>query len=338
MAFHHDQAGAASSSYRETQARNEEELNGAIPGAIFDWVADSGPSFTARYRHLVLDGIVLTHLTLHQPSYVTLGERIPGFNIWHAIGPAAAANGRETSLDDLVLVRPGEGATLRTGQPASIHSFALRPEVLAEAPELELPFGPEAAPQAGHWHLPAPGLRERAFAQHRSILAEIGARPALLETPATRASLQSAMLEALAALGEAGRFEPGRASAGRHTRIMLRFEQIIREAGDEPLTLLDICRLTGASRRSLTAIVLERTGRPPWEYLRWRRLWRARALLSRPKADTTVTDVAFSLGFWHLGRFAAAYAETFGERPSLTLARANGTTPRTSRENFAQTG
>lgn len=334
----HDQPAGTMPFFRQTEAGNEEALNAAIPGAAFDWVADAGSSFTARYRHLAFDGIVLTQLELHQPSYVTLGERVAGFNIWHAIGPAATANGSETRPDDLVLVRPGEGATLRTSAPAYAQSFALQPALFAQAQELELPFGPGAAPQPGRWHLTSSELRRRVFAQHQAILAQIAARPALLETPATRTALHNAMLEAVAALGQAGRFQPDRAAAGRHTKIMLRFEQIVREAGGEPLSLQEICRLTGASRRALTAIVLERTGRPPWEYLRWRRLWLARAQLTRPEPGTTVTDVAFGLGFWHLGRFAAAYAETFGERPSLTLARANGTPAGSTPEIFAQIG
>ena len=105
----------------------------------------------------------------------------------------------------------------------------------------------------------------------------------------------------------------------------MRFERALEEFGDEPADMADICRLTGTSRRSLEAVVRLRTGRSPWEYLRWRRLWRARALLDQPRADTTVTDVAFTLGFWHLGRFAAAYAAAFGETPSSTLSRARGT-------------
>ena len=88
--------------------------------------------------------------------------------------------------------------------------------------------------------------------------------------------------------------------------------------------MIDLCRQVGTSRRSLEAIVRQRTGRSPSEYMRWRRLWRARALLRRPDESATVTDIAFRLGFWHLGRFAAAYASTFGERPSDTLALARG--------------
>ena len=146
----------------------------------------------------------------------------------------------------------------------------------------------------------------------------------LLERPANRITLRNALFEAIAPLGEAGTFRPDRSTVGRHNRIVMRLERAIEEAGDQPLDMVDLCRQVGASRRSLEAIVRQRTGKSPWEYLRWRRLWRARAMLRRPAGGTTVTDVAFTLGFWHLSRFAAAYMSIFGERPSVTLARANG--------------
>ncbi len=112
-----DQSAGAVRFFHQTEADDEQALNQAIPGATFDWIADSGSSFTARFRHMLLDGLVLTHLGLDQASYVTLGERIPDFNIWHAIDPRGAVNGGAVRQEDLVLARPGEGATLHTGAP-----------------------------------------------------------------------------------------------------------------------------------------------------------------------------------------------------------------------------
>jgi AraC-like DNA-binding protein len=338
MAIGRDQPEAVARFYHHTEAGDEEALNRSIPGATFDWIADDGPSFKARFRHLLLDGIVLTTLGLDQASYVTLGRRQPDFNIWHAIGPFGAANGGEARQGDMVVVRPGEGATLRTLAPTSIQSFALQPSLFAQAGELELPDALLTAPGAGRWRIASQEASLGFLASHRTIMAQLDAHPVLLDRPATRAALHNALLGMIGTLGDAGRFEPDRSTTGRHTKIMQRFEQIARDVGDEPLSLLDMCRLTGTSRRSLAAIVLMRTGKPPGEYLRWRRLWRARALLSQPEESTTVTEVAFRLGFWHLGRFAAAYGAAFGERPSRTLVRATGAQERSNLSTSAQTG
>ncbi|MBK8211023.1 MAG: helix-turn-helix domain-containing protein [Rhodospirillales bacterium] len=44
------------------------------------------------------------------------------------------------------------------------------------------------------------------------------------------------------------------------------------------------------------------------------------AAVNRCRSSTTVTDVAFDCGFFHLSRFAERYRHTFGEPPSSTLA------------------
>jgi AraC-like DNA-binding protein len=51
---------------------------------------------------------------------------------------------------------------------------------------------------------------------------------------------------------------------------------------------------------------------------RWR-LHLARGLLLQDGPTTRVTEVAYSCGFHHLGRFAAEYRELFSETPSETL-------------------
>jgi AraC-like DNA-binding protein len=267
---------------------------------------------------------VLTRLEVDQASILTLSERTRDFSIWHIFSSRCSVNGNDVHGNDLAMVRQGEGATMRSATAADVQSFALQPSLLAEAPELELPFGPSTAPRAGRWQVASSAARQRFVAQHQAILGRLDEQPELLESQATRTTLRNAVLETIARLGEGGTFQSDRLSVGRHTRIMVRFEQVVEETGDEPLSILEICRRTGASRRLLESVVQQRTGKSPWEYLRWRRLWRARALLARPDVDTTVTEAAFKLGFWHLGRFATAYAATFGERPSLTLARATG--------------
>jgi AraC-like DNA-binding protein len=310
--------------YRRTVTDNGEELGRAIPGANFRCVADSGSSFGGGYWHLQLDWLVLSRMEVDQASVVTTDERVPDFSVWHVMSARCSANGNDVGGQDIVTVRPGEGGTMRSAGAAQVTTFALQPTLFAVAPELDLPFGPSSPPSSGRWCVASDAPRQRFIAFYQAVVAQLDAQPQILETSATRAALRNAALEAIAALGEAGTFRPDRAAVGRHTRIMLRFERAMEEAGDEPIDMVELCRETGTSRRSLEAVVQLRTGRSPWEYLRWRKLWRARAMLRQPDEKTTVTDVAFRLGFWHLSRFAAAYAATFGERPSVTLAKALG--------------
>lgn len=314
--------------YRRTATDSGDELGRAIPGANFHCVAASGRSFAGRYSHLHLDWVVLSRLELDQASVVTADQRIPDFSVWHVVSARCAMNGEGVDGNELAQVRPGEGGIMRCASDAQVTTFGLQGSLGDEAPELELPFGLLATQPAGRWRMPSESPRRRFDAVTQIMWKQLEDQPRLLDSPANRITLRNSLFEAIAPLGDAGTFRPDRATARRHSRIIMRFERAIKEAGDLPLDMADLCRRVGTSRRSLEAVVRQWTGKSPWEYLRWRRLWRARALLRRPTAQTTVTEVAFKLGFWHLSRFAAAYTSAFGERPSVTLARASGSSPR----------
>jgi AraC family ethanolamine operon transcriptional activator len=310
--------------YRRTEADDGGELGQAIPGANFHCVADRGRHFSGRYWHLHLDWMVLSRLAVDQASVVTTDERVPDFSVWHVMSPRCLANGQDVGSRELVEVSHGAGGTMRSAAAAQVTTFGLQSSVLADVPEFSLPFTPSAPRRSGRWKTPSEAPRRRFETVVTTILTQLERDPVLLEAPANRVALRNALLDAIVPMGETGTFRPDRAVVGRHTLVVARLERAIQEAGDEPIDMVSLCRQVGTSRRSLEAIVRERTGRSPGEYLRWRRLWRARALFLRPDEGTTVTDVAYRLGFWHLSRFAAAYALVFGERPSLTLARASG--------------
>ncbi len=57
-------------------------------------------------------------------------------------------------------------------------------------------------------------------------------------------------------------------------------------------------------------------------FLKLRRLHSARCrLIAANPTDMAVADIAYQQGFYHLGRFAAAYMSAFDEYPSETLRR-----------------
>ena len=101
-------------------------------------------------------------------------------------------------------------------------------------------------------------------------------------------------------------------------------EEYLRGHIDEPFALDKLIEITGTSASTLLRDFRKRYGMPPLQYLKNCRLEAARAELeSADPGETSVTDVAMRYGFYHLGRFAGYYRETFGELPSRTLSRAH---------------
>lgn len=99
--------------------------------------------------------------------------------------------------------------------------------------------------------------------------------------------------------------------------------EFIDSIPNDPLTVLDLCRVLDVSRRTLQYSFAKIHGIAPLVYLRYVRLNRARRDLSLPRNDRmTVASIATHWGFWHLGRFSLDYRRLFGELPSDTLQRA----------------
>ena len=96
--------------------------------------------------------------------------------------------------------------------------------------------------------------------------------------------------------------------------------ELIEDSPSEPWTTVRLAAEVHLSVRALQAGFRRDLAMPPLAYLRQVRLRRAREALKAADRDaTTVRAVAFSLGLLHLGRFATAYREAFGETPSDTL-------------------
>jgi AraC family ethanolamine operon transcriptional activator len=131
--------------------------------------------------------------------------------------------------------------------------------------------------------------------------------------------LRATELAARAAGHEPAPPEPGLA---RRLSLVRRAEAFVEADAERAPTVSDLCRATGACRRTLQASFVDVLGIGPSRYLRALRLNRARAELRRGEAS--VSEVAARWGFVHFGRFAADYRALFGEAPSATRGRASG--------------
>jgi transcriptional regulator GlxA family with amidase domain len=88
----------------------------------------------------------------------------------------------------------------------------------------------------------------------------------------------------------------------------------------QPLTISDVAKASGVSVRSLQLAFQHFKGCSPLEFLREIRLSGTRRDLLDPSKPSSVSAIALSWGFAHLGMFAKRYRDAFGESPSRTLA------------------
>jgi AraC-like DNA-binding protein len=87
----------------------------------------------------------------------------------------------------------------------------------------------------------------------------------------------------------------------------------------EPLDLAQLAAASGIGIRALQLGFQRHFGTSISQMLLEIRLSHLNAQLKRAAPDARIIDIAFDLGFTHLGRMAGAYRAKFGETPSATL-------------------
>jgi AraC family ethanolamine operon transcriptional activator len=101
-------------------------------------------------------------------------------------------------------------------------------------------------------------------------------------------------------------------------------EEYLRAHADTPVSVSELCEITGINQRTLFLGFQERYGLSPKAYLKMLRLNAARRELLRSApgdSGISVTRLATKWGFFHLGRFSIDYRAMFGESPIETLKR-----------------
>lgn len=103
-------------------------------------------------------------------------------------------------------------------------------------------------------------------------------------------------------------------------RIVKRAEDWLDADASVRPSIQEMSRVLGVSPRQLYRAFDAEVGMSPAKFVRQHRMTQARLeLVNADPAETTVTHVAQSWGFWELGRFAVEYRQLFGESPSETL-------------------
>lgn len=165
-----------------------------------------------------------------------------------------------------------------------------------------------------------------------SVMQSLEVNPAALQHRQTQRVLEQSMLGAAMAVvaeDDAGA-KPAQRCAGRRN-VVDAAKAFMRDRIAEPITVADLCRQLGVSRRTLQYSFQEVLGINPVAFLRAMRLNGVRRdLKAASRAGGSVQDIAARWGFWHLGHFVTDYKRMFGELPSETLhgRRASGAGPR----------
>jgi AraC-like DNA-binding protein len=223
-------------------------------------------------------------------------------------------NGFAPEADDLVLARPGAEvqAHLRPGQGWA--GLLLHGETYGALLD-GWPTGAGTALYPGRQRA-SPGLRRLALDVGELVATD----PARLMGAAVAGALTEAFSARLVAVLGAEPGAPGRAT-GRYMRAATAAVDYLEGALSRTVYSDEVGRTLGVSPRFLNEAFAAVYGMSLHRYLRLRRLDLARRRLREAGGRALVKTVALDLGFWHLGRFAQAYRELFGETPSETLQR-----------------
>jgi AraC family ethanolamine operon transcriptional activator len=158
------------------------------------------------------------------------------------------------------------------------------------------------------------------------LIETVAAAPLLLRNPMTLRSIEADLIRNVAEAvrvpgGDPSGLRANDARMGRG-RLVARVLESIRATDPVSLSIPQLCEAVGVGQRSLENAFRDTFDLTPFGFLKLRRLHSARhRLLLAGPADMGVSDVAYQEGFYHLGRFAAAYQSTFGEYPSESLRR-----------------
>ncbi len=284
-------------------------------------VAERG-DFTAVLTRIDLHRLWMQHLDERRPrlahAALTKGRAI--FSILGQTDPDLIVSGKAVPPHSIVCHGIGEDYYQRLSGPTCQYAMSLPVADMAAA----------AASIAGY-DLALSGRETRVIVPHPQALAKLrrlhvaAARlaegtPELIANPEAARGLEQTLISALFGCLETGDATEESTARRRHDAIMRRFYRALEEDPDRALYLPELCAAIGVPERTLHACCQEHLGMGPKRYLLLRRLHLARRALSRVEPGTTsVTEIATQFGFWHLGRFAGAYRELFGEPPSVTL-------------------
>lgn len=282
--------------------------------------------FTGRLDEIWLGELQLFRERTNQ-HVLQRGLSWPGartFGIPLALGGVGSFRGKPVSDATIVTFGPAHELYLRTPPMLDVVGISLPAERL-RAFGLQIDgFDPEAL-LADRCLLPlAAKAIDRVQGYLRALFDTLEHAPQTLLPAPVQREIGDAVVELLLSATRAADAEPSLRSGGaaHYATARLACDYIATRMA-EPLTVLEVCRALGISRRTLQSSFQGVLGVSPHQYLHAVRLNGLRRALRAAPAGASVLALAADWGFWHPSSCAAEYRRMFGELPSITLRRAH---------------
>lgn len=292
------------------------ELDRVVQGSLIRHAQQTRGRFEAHLRRLEVGSLILDSAIYNQ--------RVSGFGglspkgITFGVFPAPPGSG---NLNGFPLERGawgfGDEGEIRGSLPAGLRWFSIFAERHALEERMEV-LGVDPARLRALEGTPVAWPIDLARAE--SILHSLFDGPGLL---APDSAVEEDLIDAL--LGRSAGPSVVRSRALRRgVAALRRAEDHLRSVVDRPVSATELCRWAGCGRRQLETLFHEHYGVGPICFHRQLRMNLARRALQVKGTDRgAVTRIANAYGFTHLGRFAGAYRDLFGESPRAT-ARSRG--------------
>ena len=227
----------------------------------------------------------------------------------------------QVTRDDLVLVPPGKSFQ---GTLVDFDVRILRLPLSAVTHAAAARWGIEPADFAFRSMLPISAALARYWRETLAYLHRVALNPdaALPSAPAHAAIIDLAAAATIATFpstATTASYLPGPGDSGPAT--VRRAIAYLEEHAADAVTLADVATAARTGPRGLQAAFRRHLDTTPMAHLRRIRLDRAHRdlLAADPGHGATVGAIARQWGFTHLGRFAAAYRDTYGTSPAETL-------------------
>lgn len=312
---------AATQAYRrDRELLDSQDHAGELTGWNQNYDQISRGAFRSRLVEIEFDNIHIFQEELSQAVFQTGQCRndTVALGVFSAMSGEARWHGGAVGMDDVLFLEGQGELVLTTPKTSCLMCVELPTQQLETWCDDMLGSTRERLRRLGanplHDRIAAENLR----ASLTGLIVELLNRPDDKLPIAVARQLHDELAALIVSLlcGEPSREE--RRVTGKAKKVVQRARAYALDRRDEPPTMIDVCKHTYVSLRTLQNCFQAVMGESPATYLKMLRLNGARRDLIKRGGNARVSDIAADWGFWHLSQFSSDYRRMFGQLPSAT--------------------